>query len=72
MCPADDSHLTLDFDDHFVIKPTIQFSGIVDFETNRIGETGRAVEPGFEYHSGKNTHFLTVEEIIAFNVLAGA
>ncbi len=26
MCPADDSHLTLEFDDHFVIKPTIQFA----------------------------------------------
>ena len=21
MCPADDSHLTLEFDDHYVIKP---------------------------------------------------
>ena len=25
MCPSDDSHLTLEFDDHFVIQPTIQF-----------------------------------------------
>ena len=31
MCPADDSHLTLEFDDHFIIKPTIQFSHITDF-----------------------------------------
>jgi UDP-N-acetylglucosamine 4,6-dehydratase len=72
MCPADDSHLTLEFADHFVIKPTIQFLGHVDFSVNRLGETGRPVEQGFEYHSGKNPRFLSVEEIIAFNHLAGA
>jgi UDP-N-acetylglucosamine 4,6-dehydratase len=70
MCPADDSHLTLQFDDHYVIKPTIQFSGENDFSTNALGEAGRPVEPGFEYHSGKNVHFLTVEEIAAMNRLA--
>src|SRR5450631_441252 len=47
MCPADDSHLTLDFGDHYVIKPTIQFSGVVDFATNRLNETGVPVESGF-------------------------
>jgi UDP-N-acetylglucosamine 4,6-dehydratase/5-epimerase len=71
MCPADDSHLTLEFDDHYVIKPTIQFSGHVDFATNRLGERGRPVAQGFEFHSGRNTHFLGVEEIIALNEFAG-
>ena len=71
MCPADDSHLTLEFADHFVIQPTIQFSGYFDFSVNKLGETGQPVEQGFEYHSGKNPHFLTVEEIVAFNHLAG-
>lgn len=71
MCPADDSHLTLEFADHFVIKPTIQFSGKVDFSVNKLGENGQLVEQGFEYHSGRNPHFLSVEEIIAFNHLAG-
>jgi UDP-N-acetylglucosamine 4,6-dehydratase len=72
MCPADDSHLTLEFVDHFVIKPTILFTEAFDFAVNRIGEVGAAVEQGFEYHSGKNRHFLTIEEIIAFNHLAAA
>jgi UDP-N-acetylglucosamine 4,6-dehydratase len=73
MCPADDSHLTLEFADHYVIKPTIQFSGPVDFAVNRLGERGSAVEPGFEYHSGKNQHFLTLEEIVTLNqVVEGA
>lgn len=72
MCPADDSHLTLEFDDHFVLKPTIQFSGAVDFSINRVGERGVSVEQGFEYHSGKNPRFLSVEEIVDFNHMAGA
>jgi UDP-N-acetylglucosamine 4,6-dehydratase len=67
MCPSDDSHLTLEFADHFVIKPTIQFSGVVDFTKNRLGESAQAVEQGFEYQSGKNPHFLTIDEIVALN-----
>jgi UDP-N-acetylglucosamine 4,6-dehydratase len=71
MCPADDSHLTLEFPNHFVIKPTIQFSGVVDFSVNRLGESGRPVDQGFEYNSGKNPHFLSCEDILAFNHIAG-
>jgi UDP-N-acetylglucosamine 4,6-dehydratase len=67
MCPSDDSHLTLEFDDHFVITPTIQFANRADFTTNRLGETGRPVAPDFEYHSGKNPWFLTVPEIVALD-----
>jgi UDP-N-acetylglucosamine 4,6-dehydratase/5-epimerase len=71
MCPADDSHLTLEFADHFVIKPTIQFSTHNDFEVNRLGEAGHAVDPGFEFNSGRNPRFLSIDEIIAMNQLAG-
>ena len=67
MCPGDDSHLTLEFDDHYVIKPAIQFSGIADFAVNRLGEKGGAVEHGFEYHSGRNPRFLAIAEIVALN-----
>ena len=71
MCPSDDSHLTLEFADHYVIQPAIQFAGNFEFTTDASGETGQLVEQGFEYHSGKNPHFLSVEEILAFNHLAG-
>ena len=64
MCPADDSHLTLEFDDHFVIKPTIQFTDMSDFSVNRLGEKGVPVEQGFEYNSGNNTEWLTHEELL--------
>jgi UDP-N-acetylglucosamine 4,6-dehydratase len=70
MCPADDAHLTLEFDDHYVIRPTIQFSSIVDFTTNRLGEAGKRVEAGFEFQSGKNSRYLSIEEIIAMNDIA--
>ena len=67
MCPLDDSHLTLSFDDHFVIKPTIEFVDKSDFSLNGFGEKGVLVEQGFEYSSGENSHFLTVDEIVDFN-----
>ena len=72
MCPADDSHLTLEFDDHYVIRPTITFSDVDNSYTpNRLGERGRDVEQGFEYNSGRNERFLGVAEIVAFNRAAG-
>ena len=71
MCPGDDSHRTLEFADHYVIKPTIQMGFTVEFDTNGLGETGSPVESGFEYGSGTNSHFLTVDEIGELNRLAG-
>ncbi len=66
MCPADDSHLTIEFDDHYVICPAITFfSRSNDFGVNALEEKGNPVEQGFEYHSGGNPEFLTVEQIRA-------
>lgn len=71
MCPADDSHLTLEFCDHFVICPTIKFHHTdMNYTTNRLGEAGAAVTRGFEYNSGTNPHFLSHEEIAEFNRVA--
>jgi len=68
MCPADDSHLTLEFDDYFVIRPTITFTQRVnDFNGATAGETGAPVAQSFEYNSGTNPHFLTVDEITTLN-----
>jgi UDP-N-acetylglucosamine 4,6-dehydratase len=68
MCPADDSHLTLAFEDHYVIMPSIRFHhGNVDYTNNALGESGVLVEQGFEYNSGNNPHFLTVEELKPLN-----
>jgi len=70
MCPADDSHLTVEFDDYFIISPSIVFySRKIDFTENAIGEKGRLVVQGFEYNSGANKHFLDVSEIKDYNNL---
>ncbi len=71
MCPADDSHLTLEFSDHYVLRPTIKFHHQeLDYTVNGLQEVGTPVNQGYEYHSGNNPHFLTVEEIRAFDKAA--
>jgi len=65
MCPGDDSHLTLEFADHFVIKPTISFGFDCDFTTNAVGERGVPVGEGFVYDSGTNSEWLSHEAFLA-------
>ena len=64
MCPADDSHLTFEFDDHFVIAPTITFTQRRDYDHNILGEMGQKVIQGFEYNSGNNKEWLEKDELI--------
>ncbi len=64
MCPVDDSHITLEFHDHFVIKPSITFSSPIDYTTNAINEIGKNVKAGFEYNSIDNTMWLSHEELL--------
>ena len=39
----------------------------VNYKQNKLHETGQAVAEEFEYHSGNNPEFLTVEEIKKLN-----
>ena len=67
MCPSDDSHLTLEFEDYFLIEPTINFFDTpFNYKTNHLGEKGEYVDYGFEYNSRSNPVFLSPEEIIDF------
>src|SRR5690554_2933473 len=71
MCPTDDSFHTFEFDDHFVIAPTIRmFDSKRDFSKNGLGEQGKQVELGYEYNSQTNPEFLNKEQIRDFNVMA--
>jgi UDP-N-acetylglucosamine 4,6-dehydratase/5-epimerase len=63
MCPKDDSHLTLEFEKHFVIKPSISFNKPCDFSKDNEGGKGKEVPDGFEYNSLTNPHYLTTEEV---------
>jgi UDP-N-acetylglucosamine 4,6-dehydratase len=70
MCPSDDSHLTIEFEDHFVITPSIRFylsPNDNNFRHNAEGEAGQDVDAGFEYQSGSNPYFLSVSQIVEFN-----
>lgn len=58
MCPKDDARLTLEFEKHFVIKPSIKFFSTPDFSINALNEIGKKVKDDFEYHSGNSQDFL--------------
>ena len=66
MCPADLYYDTIEFSDHFVIRPsTPSFGG--DYTKNMLGEEGHLVSDGFSYDSGTNSHFLTIDELREMN-----
>ncbi len=63
MCASDDYSLTIEFNDHFVIKPTIDFKSTINYEKNQIGESGKKVVKGFVYSSDTNSDFLNLDQI---------
>lgn len=64
MVPQEMSHHSFEFDDHFVITPAIKFfDKTIEYSKNKMGEVGKKVDENFEYHSGTNHHFLTVDEL---------
>jgi UDP-N-acetylglucosamine 4,6-dehydratase len=65
MVPADDAHHTLEFRQHYVITPSIVFYTQPDYAIDGLGERARALGEGFEYSSGTNPWFLSVDEIRA-------
>jgi len=64
MCAKDDSHLTYDFKDHYVIYPSTKASSRNVYGLNNLNVKGKIVEPGFEYSSETNSHFLTIPELL--------
>ena len=64
MVPEELAHHTLEFHDHFVIKPAIKFfDKTINYALNKLNEKGEKVADKFEYHSGTNTHFLSIDEL---------
>jgi len=64
MCPRDEWHLTVEFDDHYVISPSIKFAKENNFLINKIGEKGKFAEKGFEYSSVNNKQWISKEEFL--------
>jgi UDP-N-acetylglucosamine 4,6-dehydratase len=67
MCAKDDSHLTYNFKDHYVVYPTTKNSRKIIYGKNKLGEKGKPVNEGFEYSSETNPNFLDISEIIDYN-----
>ncbi len=64
MCPSDESHRVIEFEDYFAISPAIQFfSDSIDYTTSKSGEVGNKVADNFEYDSYNNSWYLSVNEI---------
>mgnify|MGYP006411136775 CR=1 FL=1 len=56
MITKEDAQYTYEFDSHYVIKPSILSKENPNF-------TGKKVAPGFEYHSGNNSEWLSTEQM---------
>ncbi|RAZ44692.1 UDP-N-acetylglucosamine 4,6-dehydratase (inverting) [Campylobacter hyointestinalis] len=58
MISKDDAHLTYEFDDHYVIVPSIHFLTEPNFSLNLLGEKGLKINGEFEYSSNTNKEWL--------------
>ncbi len=67
MVPMELGRDTIEFKDHYVIKPSgTRFGDDHNYLENNMGEKGRDVGGDFEYASDTNPHFLTVDELKAY------
>lgn len=58
MVTREDSMLTYEYDKHFIVYPHFDW-----WDKDQIQAGGKKVEQGFEYSSGTNTEWLSVEQI---------
>jgi UDP-N-acetylglucosamine 4,6-dehydratase len=58
MVPMDDARNTVEFEDCYVIKPTFRF-----FSRRFCEEGSRPVPEDFEYNSGTNSQWLTIDKL---------
>jgi UDP-N-acetylglucosamine 4,6-dehydratase len=58
MIPRDDARRTIDFGSYYVIQPDFRF-----FEKRFNSNDGRPVPEDFEFNSGTNEQWLTIEQM---------
>ena len=64
MISADDALHSLEFDDHYVITPSIRFyDKEADFAINKLGQKGSSIKSGFEYRSDNNTQWINQQSL---------
>ena len=64
MIPFDDNRLCYEFNDFYLIKPTINFNRHVDYSKTSLGEMGSYVPSDFEYSSNNNTLWISSEDVL--------
>ncbi|KAA8709674.1 UDP-N-acetylglucosamine 4,6-dehydratase (inverting) [Helicobacter canis] len=65
MIPEDDSRHCYEFDEFYLIEPSIVFQTPIDYSMNANGLRGVRVKEAFEYSSATNTLWLNSEQISA-------
>ena len=65
LCSSSESHLTIEFKDHYVIEPSIwePNTNVKTYFINAIKEKGKRVKNDFEYNSFNNKNKLDIEGI---------
>ncbi len=64
MCPKEDYLNTLEFKDHFIIKPSVKvIDKNINYKINKLKEKGKFVEKDFEYNSLNNNYYLDKKQI---------
>tara|TARA_B100001057_G_C22866513_1_gene956721 strand:+ start:488 stop:1555 length:1068 start_codon:yes stop_codon:yes gene_type:complete len=63
LCPSENSEGTVEFKNHFIIKPSIKIKSRDINYINYPGEKGKKVKQNFEYSSGTNKKFLNLNQI---------
>lgn len=58
MVTKEDSILTYEYDKHFIVYPHFEW-----WNPKKIAEGGKKIEQGFEYSSGTNTEWLSVDDL---------
>ena len=58
MVTREDSMLTYEYDKHFIVYPHFDW-----WNTSKIQAGGKRVEQGFEYSSGNNSEWLSVDDL---------
>lgn len=64
MISQDDAHITLEFDDFYLIKPSIVFSSLPNYSLSALNEKAKPAPSGFAYSSDKNTKWLNKDEFL--------
>jgi len=66
LCHKDEAHLTLEFKDHYIIRPTIGLEVKKNYLINNLKEKGKKVGKNFEYNSlhNKTLNISQIKKII--------